>query len=419
MRNSFIGYYPLTEPELNKLWSEGLVAVDANVLLNLHRYSLKSSEDFIDILRALSDRLWIPHQAAKEYQANRRGVIYQQANAYTEVKDILATTQDKLISQLGKYRLHPTINLDIILAGYQNVLTEVIGQLDKYEQEYIEKVNDDKIWTDITELFDGKVGTPYTEDQLTQLYKLGTQRYERLQPPGYSDIKKDIPSRYGDLLVWLQLIEKVKQVQKPVIFVTDDRKEDWWYRLHGKTVGPRPELIEEMREKTSALFYMYQADQFFIYASEHLGGKANLSTSNEIANVRTQDERYLELEQTFPLRDLEDSYTLPGFLRLMAGMCKYALTRDGMLPLGRISERLGVTRAVVELGLKWLESRGQISVNEKYADGNIYISSGSGIEEEGIREQIQAKLEGELSDIRKAYREWLAKRNNEQPEVQR
>ena len=61
--------------KLDRLWEIGFVALDANVLLNLYRYPGTSVDQFFRILKALDDRVWIPHQVASEFTRNRRDVI--------------------------------------------------------------------------------------------------------------------------------------------------------------------------------------------------------------------------------------------------------------------------------------------------------------------------------------------------------
>jgi len=70
MKKTFPGYYCLTEEEFSVLWNTCLFVLDANVLLNLYSYSQETSNELIGILKQISDRLWIPHQAALEYQKN-------------------------------------------------------------------------------------------------------------------------------------------------------------------------------------------------------------------------------------------------------------------------------------------------------------------------------------------------------------
>jgi hypothetical protein len=64
------------------------------------------------------------------------------------------------------------------------------------------------------------------------------------------------------------MIEKAKTDQKPIIFVTDDGKSDWWYIHHGRKIGPHPELVEEFLAATGQQFHIYELLQFLRYAAE-------------------------------------------------------------------------------------------------------------------------------------------------------
>jgi len=77
MRDLFPGFYysyPQGE-ELSKLWEEAIFVFDANMLLNVYRYSSKALDRYLDILNHLKHKIWIPYQVANEYQENREEVI--------------------------------------------------------------------------------------------------------------------------------------------------------------------------------------------------------------------------------------------------------------------------------------------------------------------------------------------------------
>ena len=97
MKKSFPGYYYLhpTEEEFEALWEDCLFVFDSNVLLNLYRYTPGTSEELLSIFSKISDQVWIPHQAALEYQRNRRGVIENQKAVYDEVQAVLKEHQAK------------------------------------------------------------------------------------------------------------------------------------------------------------------------------------------------------------------------------------------------------------------------------------------------------------------------------------
>src|SRR3989344_3755118 len=168
MKKEFPEFYRLEDKEIKDLWADCLFVFDANVLLNLYRYSLGTTENLIEVLKSLSDRIWIPHQFAYEYQKNRASVIEEQRIKYNKSADTISSELDKIKDLQSNYFKTSTI-----------------------------------------------------ED--------GFERYRREIPPGYCDAKekdKDDPTRtrkFGDLIGWIQMMEKSKEVGKSVIFITSER----------------------------------------------------------------------------------------------------------------------------------------------------------------------------------------------------
>ncbi|HRW07937.1 MAG TPA: DHHA1 domain-containing protein, partial [Caldilineaceae bacterium] len=109
--------------------------------------------------------------------------------------------------------------------------------------------------------------------------------------------------------------------------------------------------------------------------------------------------------------------TLPGLLRSVAGMCKYALQRNGLLQINRMAARLGTTEAVIRHSLLWLESRGQIRLEEWDPAGTpvdtVRITPGNGqpTTDEGRPTTddsmiLQTELDEQLAEVR-AYRRFF------------
>ena len=302
MRKTFPGYYRPTEDEFSELWKNCLFVLDANVLLNLYRYSQETSGSFTAILDQISDRLWVPHQAALEYQRRRLDVIAQQAKAYDEIQKLLDETQNQLESRLRAFQRHPLIDVDRSFKRIERTFTTIKRELNKRKQEHPDLLEDDHLRATITSLFDGKVGSPYSQEQLDEIYKRGKVRYEREVPPGYLDVNKEGVRKYGDLVLWFQVIDKAKETKETVILVTDDRKEDWWLRFKGQTIGPRPELVEEMLSQAGVSFYMYQADPFMEHAQKYLERQVKQEAIDEVRDIRRHDEAYMKAVQAAALR---------------------------------------------------------------------------------------------------------------------
>jgi len=191
--------------------------------------------------------------------------------------------------------------VDRFVKRIERAFTAIKRELNERKQEHPDLLEDDHLRDTITSLLEGKVGSPYSQEQLDEIYKRGKTRYERKIPPGYLDVNKEGVRKYGDLVLWFQVIDKVKETKEPIILVTDDRKEDWWWQSKGKTIGPRPELIDEMFSEAGGSFYMYQADQFMKYAQKYLEREVKQEAIDEVRDIRRRDEEYMRAMQVASL----------------------------------------------------------------------------------------------------------------------
>ena len=292
MRAKFPGYYRPTEIEFSALWKDCIFVFDANVLLNLYRYTPDTKSSLLSILRKISDRIWLPYQAAYEYHNRRIDVIHQQMSAYDEVLEIIDNSLNRLSNDLNSFVRHPSIQIHAIQKHLKDNLHTTREKLTNLRQKHPDfLLKRDPIKQTISDLFDGKVGEPTADDELAKIYKQGEERYKLKKPPGYEDHNKKGTAQYGDLVMWFQLIAKAKENKTPMVFVTDDRKEDWWLKSGGKTIGPRPELRQEISVETGIKFYMYSADPFMEFARKYLKQRVVSKAIHEVREVRKSDEK--------------------------------------------------------------------------------------------------------------------------------
>src|SRR5205809_889756 len=107
MENLFPGYYQPSDADFKRLWDEAWFIPDANVLLNLYRYTPDTSHKLLEIFQRVGDRLWVPHQAAWEYQEHRLEEIGRQRGAYKRVIEALESARSRLAKDLEAYARHP------------------------------------------------------------------------------------------------------------------------------------------------------------------------------------------------------------------------------------------------------------------------------------------------------------------------
>ena len=287
MRDLFRGYYRPTQEEFDQLWSEGLVALDANVLLNLYRYSPSARQDLIQVLTDYADRLWLPLQAAGEYQKNRLKVIFDQFETYREFRNSAEQAEKNLTSFVKTIPRHPTIDAIDVQSRIEDLfsaLTDYVAELESNQHGFTmdDASSSDPLQDQLSELFQGKVGPPLTPELQASTLIDAVRRYEKKIPPGFMDINKEGEDQYGDLILWMEVIERAKFTSKPMILVTDDQREDWWLRINGRTIGPRPELVAEFWDSTHQLFYMYSTDRFVEMAKSRGHSQPSDDTVTEI-----------------------------------------------------------------------------------------------------------------------------------------
>lgn len=270
--------YRLTEENIRYLWSNCVFVLDTNVLLNAYRYSPKLRNGLIDTLTKISDRIWIPYQVIMEYYENKPSVISGEINNYENIKKIIPEAKTAIEDQIKKNNLLRKHSACAeITKTLQDKLEQRFKEIDTDLQDIIKKYptrDDFESFNDIIiKLLDGKVGKPYSVEKLEQISQEGSTRCKLRLPPGYEDIKdkdKHGIRKYGDIIIWFQIIDFAKENKKPIIFISEDLKEDWWWSPSKSTLGPRPELIQEFKSRTDTIFYMYSMDQFMKYANKYI-----------------------------------------------------------------------------------------------------------------------------------------------------
>jgi hypothetical protein len=335
MKKTFFGYYPPSPEDYQRLWKEGLIVLDTNVLLSLYRLPSASQGDLFKILESVNQQLWIPHQVALEFHRNRPTVIAAERKT---IEDVLAMANDqvaKIIERVNALQLDKReLNIDAgqLTKELQEASTQLVSAVQAAHKSQLDLSATDPIRDRLDVIFNSRVGVgPVSQSELDTLIQNGDERYERKIPPGFEDVDKaknpseasfifggiKYQKKFGDLIFWRQLLDHAKKANnKVVMLVTADQKEDWWWRESGKTLGPHPELAMEIRREAGVeLFWIYTSDQFLLQANTYLN--ANVSSSSiaevkdlqnvtqqkppEIVNWRT----YLETLDSHP--DFDDS----------------------------------------------------------------------------------------------------------------
>jgi len=288
MKNKFIWYFGPDEVETKKIWGECLLTLDANVLLDLYRYHENTRNSILRSVQSFKGRLWLSHQTAEEFFRNRAKVIVGSSAGFKQARDELSKMCKNYSASIEQLQSNRIIAAELVLK-LNSSLTSAVEEAEKGIEEarkaFPNYLDRDPILDQLLAHFEGSTGNNFTEDELKSAKSEGERRKKSQIPPGYMDDDKGGDRPYGDYYMWRQILDHAKKQKRPMILVTSERKEDWWERQSGRTIGPRQELLKEAYDWTGQKILIYQTDRFLQFAAELEGGKVDEKAVEEIRAV--------------------------------------------------------------------------------------------------------------------------------------
>jgi putative component of toxin-antitoxin plasmid stabilization module len=315
MKDIFPEFYQPEDDEFNKFWNECLFVLDTNVLLGLYRYTEASRNDLFSIFEnpKIASRLWLPHHVGLEFQRRRLTVILTQKRNFEAVEkaffDGMAAlnqnvkTQADEFNKVNRLTKEPLLDVDRFLKPLNDEFENIKKRLFTERAGLRDHQGKDVIRERLDKIVTGKVGQAFTDDQIKTLCEDGKKRFKKKIPPGYRDYDEKIQGKgeegttdvenrfnqFGDLIIWKQIIEQAKSSKQPIIYVTTDLKEDWFEQVKGYTVGPRVELIREIRTEAGVGAHIYPLSTFYKFAKEFLKQEIRPETVDETGKYLSED----------------------------------------------------------------------------------------------------------------------------------
>ncbi|UHG93302.1 PIN domain-containing protein [Spirosoma oryzicola] len=291
MKDLYAGFLNKSTDDLDNLWQNSLITFDTNVLLNLYSYSEDTRDMILELIEKLKDRCFLTHRVGFEFHRKRKQVILDLIDKHVESLKLLNTYKNDLIGSTSV----PHLSEDL-LSNFSDITQRIESEINTNKEKYrLFLSGDDKILNSVHHNLGDSIGSPYDNDRLNEIYKMGAKRYDSSIPPGFTDKAKPDNEKYGDLIIWFQIIDKAKIDNQSVIFVTDEKKPDWWWQSASKstTFGPQPQLIEEFYLLTNKLFHIYSTDTFLSHANKYLESKVSPDTISEVTQNQLKIDSFI------------------------------------------------------------------------------------------------------------------------------
>jgi hypothetical protein len=290
MRNAFPWYFRPTDVDYQVIWNTAILSTDANVLLDLYRYHQSTRDDLLTRLQEFKGRVWLTRQAAEEFFRNRNKVIVDALRTFeTAQKDLqeIRESSVKASQVLKTRRLLPPDLPDRVSGSVGKALDSLEQEIAALRDAHPDYLRQDTILDSLADLFQDSVGRVLGDDVKSARLQEAARRHSERIPPGYmDDSTKEGDRKYGDCLIWMELLELAKERQCPIVLVTSEDKEDWWEKYSGRRVGPRPELLLEAHQHSGQRMLIYRTDQFVEIAADRKGTTVEPKVLEEIREVQ-------------------------------------------------------------------------------------------------------------------------------------
>lgn len=337
-----IPFYIIDDEHEKELFKNSLIFFDTSSLLDFYYFTEENIEELeTKLFKSLEKRLWITYQTQIEFFKNKDKVKLKPLETYNsliqkvkgnsesghieEIENVITATKSNISDELrghlktlqekvSKNNKHPylkdfnfsdinsqvhdiekkILEFKVQFESFKKLITE---EIESQKNKFKDETND--IILPILEKYFNSTNEPNIKE-INSIIKDGEFRYRNQIPPGYLDKDDKIGfQKYGDLIVWKEILKKSKENHSNVILVINDLKEDWWYLDDKKkNISPRYELIKEFKDYTGNNFWMYEISNFLYKANLYFSTSIDSETIEEIKNI-TDENHSNELDQIF------------------------------------------------------------------------------------------------------------------------
>jgi PIN like domain len=275
LRDRFEHFNPQDEVAEGSAIRTGLVVPDTNVLLNLYRFQAGARDKLFGALATLNDRLWIPHQVALEFHRRRLDVMKDQEQYFTNTQREIKALISEIRNVTDVFPTRIGLNEDRAqeiresISSLSSLLSDEITKARNSNEVRLRDRDSDGVLERLDALLGDRIGDSMAPAELKEARREAMSRVEARIPPGFEDGSKADPT--GDYLIFRQLMDEARKQSRPVMFITDDEKRDWYRRQQDIPFGARAELREEMMAAADVPLVIVTTDTFLSRARKYLG----------------------------------------------------------------------------------------------------------------------------------------------------
>ncbi|MDR4187793.1 PIN-like domain-containing protein [Bacillus pseudomycoides] len=228
----------------DSVWQHGYIILDTSTLDYIERCNVKMAKKLMDIFLIINKRVLTPNHV-KEVEMQNYFNLNKEKTTYSElvskliddIRSLNATSSkgkmsskiQKFLNKLIRYEHIELVN--ILNKAKSKGTEELLRTLESQEFKRAIDEYDIFLQSDTVKNFYHKVMhnklKGFSNDELKSIKIEGFDRMKNKIPPAFKDGNKT-QNQFGDLIIWKEILQLAKHSSKPIIFITEDRKCDWF-----------------------------------------------------------------------------------------------------------------------------------------------------------------------------------------------
>lgn len=234
-----------------ELFGNAIFVFDTNALLVPFDTSQRNLEEIKSILINLKNenRLFIPARVAREFAKNRAKKLGDLFLSLRQLKSNLNSGTFTIENYPLLEGISDYTELKKSFSEIQKFIKKSRLSIETLEASILGWTWNDKVSLAYKDVFTSEVIFE-AEIKNEQIQKELEFRINHKIAPGYKD-KDKIDEGIGDLIIWYSLLEIGKKFKSNIIFISNDEKNDWFYKQDKISMYPKYELYDEFRRETN------------------------------------------------------------------------------------------------------------------------------------------------------------------------
>lgn len=259
-----------------------VIVLDSSAILDIYKHDQSHSSNLLKAYQLNQNKIWLPKHVDYEVDENYFSVRASRKDGLKNMPRDLSKTLVKfrkgvssVLKNPVKFKYPTAVDINSLLENKINEIEEILSEHKDRVTTMDEEELSDVIKDFLTELRQSnQIGDGYDEFDKLAIYSEGVFRYKLGIAPGFKDIKKDKndltgTQKFGDLIIWKEVLSHIKDMQAPLLFITSDVKEDWWeLDDNDRIIRQRMSLVREFEKYTELerdKFEMLSTGMFFNY----------------------------------------------------------------------------------------------------------------------------------------------------------